>query len=79
MWISKKKLDELIEDAVSDAEFEIWLKQSRENKETEQEKRLANLETQVSELEVTARILELNQAAAKREVREPKHVCKCGR
>lgn len=77
MWISKKKLDDLLEDAQTEGELAEWERNQDKRREDRQENRLLALEERISALEAAKQVSELNAMISER--REAKHACKCGR
>ena len=78
MWISKKKLEHLIEDAKSEGEFETWETYHKEREESKQNERLFDIEKRLKSLELDSQFQKVVLSASEPR-REPKHACKCGR
>ena len=76
MWISKKKYNEAIEEAKSDASFEAWNEYREQRAEEAQSKRISDLAARVEALEESNQVRELSAMISDR--RQGKHACKCG-
>ena len=66
MWISKKKLENIIEEAKSEAEWEFWKEARAEKAERLQDDRISDIEGRLNDLERneadTVSILEVMEA-----------------
>lgn len=76
MWVSKKKYNEAIEEAKSDASFEAWNEYREQRSEEVQAKRISDLEDRVGALEVANDVAEWDKRIS--DGRQGKHACKCG-